>query len=153
MNIIKKIKKIISDACVYFTAAIFAVIGIATVFLKLAPEQGSMVDKFLGLGSAALIFLACLIMSALNLVWRLDYSLAVRTLIHFIGAFVSYALIFIVIPGVYTNTAQVAVRSIVFVILYLLIAFVVFLAGSIKRNRRSDDMEYESQFGNFLDKN
>jgi len=146
MNRLKTVKKIIYSACVYFTVAVFVILGIAT-FAKLAGSA-----SFLSLGSMALLFVACLIMSALNLVWKLDYSITVRTLLHFLGSFFTYAIAFIVIPKAYTNAGQVAVRSIVFIVLYLVIAFTVMLISSIRRNRRSDNMEYQSQFDNFFDK-
>jgi len=145
-NKLKSLKKVFGTACVYFTASIFAILIIAEAAkLKAA-------FSFLSLSSTALVFLACVLMSLLNFVWKLDYSATVRTLIHFTGSFAVYGIIFILIPKAYKVASQLAVRSIIFAILYLLAAFAVVLVTSIRRNRRSDDMEYESQFGSFFDK-
>ena len=148
MNKLKTFKKVIYNACLYFTIAIFFVLVIANA-ASLATAT-----EFLSLSSTALIFLACLAISALNLVWKSDYSTSVRLLIHFTGSLLSYALIYILIPGksVYTNLSQVVIRAAFFVIPYLVIAFIILLVGSIFKNRRSEDMEYESQFGDFSDK-
>ena len=57
MNLKKQIGKIISDACVYFTAAEFAVLFIAAGFAELDPSSGGGAGECLSLGSAALILL------------------------------------------------------------------------------------------------
>ena len=145
-NFTKSFKKILYNACLYFTVAIFVILLMADL------AEISSTYSFLSLGSTALVFLACLLMSALNTVWKLDYSPAVRVLIHFTGSFVIYGIVFILIPKVYTNASQLVIRTAVFVMLYLLIAFIAAIVSGIKRNRRSDNMEYESQFGNFFDK-
>ena len=108
---------------------------------------------YLGLGSAALIFAACLIMALLNAVWRLEYSTPIKILIHFIGTLIAYSLLFIIIPGVGTNVAQVIARLVVLVVLYFIVAFIILIVNSIRKNRRTEDLEYESQFGDFLNGN
>lgn len=149
MNIMKTIKQIIGSACTYFTAAQFFLLLIATGYSEIAPEDGGTTALYLSLGSAALIFLACLIMAALNLVWRLDYSISLRMLIHFLGSLAAFAVVFIIIPGVYDSIAQILVRSLVFTAIYMIIAFIVLITNSIRNNRRTEDFEYESQFGEF----
>lgn len=149
MKIYKTLKKIISDACVYYTAAEFAVLLIAAGFSEMSPEAGGGVGMFLSLGASALIFLACLIMSALNLVFRLDLSLALRILIHFIGSLAAYAVVFIIIPGVWNDFTAIFVRLSVFAVLYVIIALIALLVRSIIINRRADELEYESQFSEF----
>lgn len=149
MKIYKTLKKIISDACVYYTAAEFAVLLIAAGFSEMSPEAGGGVGMFLSLGASALIFLACLIMSALNLVFRLDLSLALRILIHFIGSLAAYAVVFIIIPGVWNDFTAIFVRLSVFAVLYVIIALIALLVRSVIINRRADELEYESQFSEF----
>lgn len=149
MKIYKTLKKIISDACVYYTAAEFAVLLIATGFSETSPEAGGGVGMFLSLGASALIFLACLIMSALNLVFRLDLSMSLRILIHFIGSLAAYAVVFIIIPGVWNDFAAIFVRLSVFAVLYVIIALIALLVRSVIINRRADELEYESQFSEF----
>ena len=149
MNIIKTIRKIIGDACTYFTAAQFFLLLIVTGYREIAPQDGGTAALYLSLGSAALIFAACLIMSALNLVWRLDYSVSLRILIHFIGSLIAFAVVFIIIPGVWNNIAQILVRSLVFTAVYLIIMFIVLIVNSILNNKRTETFEYESQFGEF----
>lgn len=152
MNVLKKLKQILYSACLYFTAAEFLILIIASAFNNIAPENGGTAGKFLSLGSAALIFAACIIVAALNLVWRLDYSISVRVLLHFVGCLIAWIMITIIIPGVYTDIAQIIVRSLIFAVLYLVIAFIVFIINSIKKNRNTEDLEYEPKFGNFFDK-
>ena len=87
-------------------------------------------------------------MSLLNLVWHLDYSVTLKVLIHFIGALVAYALVFVVIPGIYSDMAQVVVRLLLFALLYVIIAFIALIVGSIRKNRRTEGLDYDSQFKN-----
>ena len=152
MNLFRRIRKIISDACVYFTVAEFFVLLVATGFSELDPEAGGGVGKFLSLGAAALIFLGCLILSLLNLVFRLDLSSSLRVLIHFIGTSIAYSLVFIVIPGAYNDFGAIFVRLGVFVVIYAIGLLIGIIVTSAKRNRRADTIEYESQFGEFFDK-
>ena len=150
MNIKKQIKKIISDACVYFTAAEFLLLLIATGFSEIDPSSGGGAAMFLSLGSSALIFAACLIMSALNLVFRLEFSTAIKVLIHFIGSLIAYTVVFIIIPGVWNDFGAIFVRLGVFAVIYAVIASVAGIVNSVKINRRADELEYESQFGEFF---
>lgn len=147
MHLIKKVKSIIYSACLYFTAAEFLILIVASLFSTTAPEKGAVAGMFLNLGSTALVFLACLIMAALNLVWELDYSLTVRTVIHFVGALAAWAVIFIIIPGVYTDVSQIIVRSAVFAVIYLAVALAALIVRSIIKNKRSEELEYDNKFG------
>ena len=151
MNIFKKTKQILYSACLYFTAAEFLILFIATGFSEISPENGGTAGMFLSLGSSALIFLACLIMSALNFVWKLDYSTPAKVLLHFIGTLIAFTVIFIIIPGAYTDVAQVIARLAILTVIYLIITFIAVIIASIKKNRRTENFEYESQFGNFFD--
>ena len=150
MNVKKQIKKILSDACVYFTVAEFVLLFIATGFSEIDPSSGGGVAMFLSLGSSALIFAACLIMSALNLVFRLELGTAVKVLIHFIGSLIAYSVVFIIIPGVWNDFGAIFVRLGVFAVIYAVIAAIAGIIASIKNNRKADDLEYESQFGEFF---
>ena len=150
MNIKKQIKKIISDACVYFTAAEFVILLVATGFSEMNPESGGGIAMFLSLGSAALIFLACLIMSALNLVFRLDLSTATKVMIHFIGSLIAFGVVFIIIPGVWNDFGAIFVRLGIFAVIYAVIAGIAGIVASVKNNKKADELEYESQFGEFF---
>ncbi|MCI8388453.1 MAG: DUF3021 family protein [Clostridiales bacterium] len=150
MNIYKHIKKILSDACIYFTAAEFVLLLIATGFSEMSPEAGGEAAMFLSIGSTALIFVACLIMSSLNLIFKAELSSSLRLLIHFIGSLIAYSVVFIIIPGAWRDFTAIFVRLGVFVILYLIIALVAMIIKSIKAGRRADKLEYESQFGEFF---
>lgn len=149
MNIFKKLKKILSDACVYFTAAEFLLLFAASSYSKISPESGGGVGMFLSLGSSALILLACIIMSSLNLTFKLDLSAALRLLIHFLGSLAAFGLVFVIIPGVWNDLTAIFVRLGIFAVLYLVIAFIVIIIRSIGLNRRTEELEYESQFGEF----
>ncbi len=146
MLFFKEFKKVIYNACLYFTAAEFFILLVSTAFREISPEQGGTVGMFLSLGSSALLLLACLIMSALNLIWKLKYKAAVKILLHFLGTLVAYSFIFIVIPGAYTNTAQIFARLLVFAAIYLAIAFIVLVITSIKKIRKSEKSDYKPQF-------
>ena len=148
MSIMKKLKQVILNACFYFTASEFLILITANAFNQLAPSNGGAVGKFLSLGAAALVFLACIAVSALNLVLRSDYSLSVRLVIHFLGCLAVWTLVTVIIPGAYTNMMQIIVRLLLFAVIYLIIAFAVLIVKSIVRNRRSEEKEYESSFGN-----
>lgn len=152
MNVKKQIKKILSDACVYFTVAEFVLLLIATGYSEINPSSGGGVAMFLSLGSSALIFLACLIMSALNLVFRLDLSTATKVMIHFIGSLIAYGVVFIIIPGAYNDFGAIFVRLGVFVVIYAVIAGIAGIVASVKNNKKADELEYESQFGEFFTK-
>ncbi len=147
MNFFKEFKKIIYNMCLYFTAAEFFILLVSTALSEISPEQGGTVGMFLSLGSSVLLLLACFIMSALNLIWRLEYKAPVKILLHFFGTLVAYSFIFIIIPGAYTRAAQIFARLFVFAVLYLVIAFTVLVVSSIKKIRKSEKTEYEAQFG------
>lgn len=149
MKFIKKAKEAIYSACLYFTAAEFLILSVASVLGMTAPEKGAAAGMFINLGSTALVFAACLVLALLNNVWKLDYSLTVRFVLHFIGALAAWAVIFIIIPGVYGDVAQIIVRSAIFAVLYLIAAVIALLIRSIIRNKRTEDLEYESKFGDF----
>lgn len=152
MNIFKNLKQILYSACLYFTAAEFMILIIASAYNDLAPTSGGTAGKFLSLGSTSLIFTACLIVAALNLIWKLDYSTSVKILFHFVGCLVAWCVITIIIPGVYNEISQIIVRSLIFAVIYLVIAFIVLIIKSIKKNRRSEELEYEPKFGSYFDK-
>ncbi len=144
--ILNKLKQALSNACIYFTAAQFLLLMLASAFSSIDPQSGGTVGMYLKLSSAALIFAACLIMAALNFVFELDYSLSVRLLFHFLGSLAAYTVVFIIIPGAWQDFAAILVRLAVFAGLYLLIALLVLLVDSILKNRRTDSFEYDEQF-------
>ena len=147
MNFFKEFKKIIYNMCLYFTAAEFFVLLISAGFSEISPEQGGTVGMFLSLGSSALLLLACLVMSVLNLIWKTEYKKPIKILFHFLGTLVAYSFIFIVIPRAYTSAPQIFARLFVFAVIYLVIAFVVLVISSIKKIKKSERTEYEAQFG------
>ena len=151
MRIMKALRQVLERACLFFTLAEFLLLFIATGYQEINPSAGGTAGMYLSLGSAALIFLACLLMSALQLIFRLDYSLSIRLLLHFIGSMVAFALVFIVIPGVF-EIAQILIRLLIFAALYLVIAFVALIFVNLRKNKRSEELEYESLFGSFSPK-
>ncbi len=146
MKILNEIKKTLCSACVYFTAAEFVILTIAEIFSLTAPTDGGSIKMFLSLGSTALIFLTCLFMSALNLVWRLRMSLTLRTLLHFVGTLLAWTLVFIVIPGVYTDTTRIIARVGIFLVLYVFIGLIALAAYLINARRTNDKTEYSPAF-------
>ena len=147
MKFFKNLKQIIYSACLYFTVAEFVILILATIMGYTAPEEGEAVGKFLNLSVSAIMFLFSLVMSSLNLIWKADMSGAVKVLLHFIGSFATYTVLFIIIPGVYSNVAQIVARAGIFAALYFIIAFAVLLVSTIRKNIRANKSEYESQFG------
>lgn len=148
MTILKTLRQILYSACLYFTVSEFILLMIASGYQASNPEAGGTAAMFLSLGSAALIFLACLLMSALNLIFKLDYSVSVRVLLHFIGSLIAYSLVFIFIPRAF-DVAQILVRIVFFAGIYLVIAFIALIIASLRKNRRTEDFEYDTQFGEF----
>ena len=126
MKFMKEIKKILSDACVYFTASEFVLLAVAAAFGQTSPENGGTVGRFLSLGAA------------------------LKVLIHFTGSLIAFSLVFIVIPKAYSDFGAIFVRLGIFAVLYAVIAVIVLIVRGIAANRRSDDLEYESQFGEFF---
>ena len=148
MQLMKTFKQVLYNACLYFTAAEFLLLFIATGYKEMNPTAGGTAGMFLSLGSTALIFLACLIMSGLNLIFRLDYSISVRVLLHFIGSLIAYVIVFVLIPGAF-DVAQIIVRVLVFAVIYLIIAFIALIISSLLKNKTTEKFEYESQFNDF----
>lgn len=148
MKILKNLKQIVYSACLYFTVAEFVILILANIMGFNSPESGKEVVNFLNLTSSAIILLFAFVMSALNLIWEADLSGAVKVLLHFIGSFATYAVLFIVIPGAYVNMAQIVVRAGIFAAVYFIIAFAVIIVLSVKRNRKADKAEYENKFEN-----
>ncbi len=145
MNFLKFMKKTVLNACFYFTLAEFAVLSFATVFLA-SESGGSTAVEFLNLGSTALLFLACFILSAFNFIWSLEYSTSVKVLVHFFGMLAAFALIFIVIPRAFDSATHIISLVAMYTGIYLVVAFVVLVVGSIRKIRRSNKLEYKSQF-------
>lgn len=150
MNIKKQIYKIISNACIYFTVAEFVILLIATGYSEIDPQSGGSVTMFLSLGSAALIFLAAFIMSAMNLVFKLDFSTPIKIMIHFIGSLVAYSFVFIMIPKAYNDFGAIFVRLGLFIVIYAVFLAIYGIVSSIKANKKADELEYSSQFGEFF---
>ena len=148
MTIMKTLKQVLYSACLYYTIVEFFLLFVATGFKEMNAEAGGGVGLFLSLGSSALIFLACLIMSGLNLIFRLDYSMSVRVLLHFIGSLIAFTIVFILIPGAF-DVAQIMVRMLVFAAVYLIIAFVALFINGMLSNKKTEKFEYESQFTDF----
>ncbi len=148
MNFLKNLKQIVYSACLYFTVAEFIILITATIMGYTAPEDGEAVGKFLNLSVSALLLLFAFVMSSLNLIWKADLPGAVKVLLHFIGSFATYTVLFIIIPGVYANVAQVIARTGIFAAAYFIIAFAVLLVSTIRKNRLADKSEYENKFGN-----
>ncbi len=147
MNVWKFIKKTVLNACFYFTIAEFAILIVAALMQMSSPESGGTAVMFLNLPSTSLIFLSCLILSALNFIWHLEYSGTLKVLIHFFGMLAAYALVFIVIPKSYDNAARVISLLALYAGIYLVVGLIVLVINSIRKNRRSDELEYEAQFG------
>lgn len=147
MKILKNLKQIVYSACLYFTAAEFAILIFANAMGLNYPESGKEIVNFLNLSSSAVILLFAFIMSALNLIWKTKLTGAVKVMIHFIVSFATYFVIFVIIPGVYGNMAQIVVRSGLFAVLYFIIAFIALIISTIKRNRQADRAEYKNNFG------
>lgn len=146
MNLLKKLKQLVYSACLYFTVAEFIILIAAAAFSQTSPESGGEVGKFLSLSSASLVLLGAFIMSAINFVWKLEYSTPVKVLIHFICSFAAFAILFIIIPGIYGDTSQIIVRCAVFAALYFIIAFIIMIINSIIQNKRANKQEYENKF-------
>ena len=147
MNALKFIKKAVTNACVYFTISEFALLILITLVQKFAAENGGTAVMFLNLGATALIFLACLCLAALNFVWKLNCSVTARIFIHYFGMLAAFSLVFIVIPRAWDNPIRVAVIIGAYTVIYLIIGLIAAVINSIKRNRKSEEIEYESQFG------
>lgn len=147
MKALKFIKKTAMNACVYFTIAEFVLLIFVTLLQKFAAEDGGSAVTFLNLGSTVLIFLACFCLAALNFVWRLNCSTPIRVLIHYLGMLAVFSLIFIVIPRAWDNPIRVAVIIGAYTLVYLVVGLIATVINSIRKNRSSDKLEYESQFG------
>mgnify|MGYP000885552112 CR=1 FL=1 len=89
-------------------------------------------------------------MSVLNLTFKLDLSFSLRLLIHFIGSLFAYGIVFIIIPGAWNDFSSIFVRLGVFAVIYFVIAFIAVIVRSVRNNRRAEELEYESQFGEFF---
>lgn len=146
MKFFKNLKQIVYSACLYFTAAEFAILIFANAMGLTSSQGGKELVNFLNLSSSAVILLFAFLMSALNLIWKTKLAGAVKVMIHFIGSFATYFVLFIVIPGVYGNMAQIVVRSGLFAAAYFIIAFIVLIASTVKRNMQADRDGYENKF-------
>ncbi len=145
----KKFKKILTDACVYFTAAELFIIAIAELFRVNDPVAGGGISVFLSLASALTILVACVIMSAMRLIFETDLAGVLQVVLHFFGSLIAYSLVFIVIPGAWRDFGASFARVGIFLLLYFVILIISLIVKSLKQKRRSDDSEYESQFGEF----
>ncbi len=147
MKLFSTIKSSLCSACVYFTVAEFLILTVAEALSLTASASGSPVQLFLSLESTVLVFAACLFISLLNLVWRIDLSLTLRTLFHFIGSLAVWSVVFIVIPKVYDDVAQIIVRCGVFAVLYAVVGLIALAIHAQKVRRASEKTDYEPSFG------
>lgn len=143
MNILKTIKNTLRSSCVYFVAAEFLILILAALFPEIAPNKLDVADL---LATFLPIFISCVVVAAFNLVWRLNYSMSIKFIVHFFGMLIAYSIIFIIIPKAYTYVPQFIARLAVFIVIYIVVAFAVFIIRSIKKSHSSEALEYESQF-------
>ena len=141
-----KIKHIFSSACVFFTLAEFLLLAIVTVIEQTDPSAGGEAVRYLSLSSAALIFVGCLLLASLNQIFSTELSMPVKLCFHFLGTLVAFFLLFVVIPGVLSNPGAVIARLGLFTGAYFVIALIVLIVNSIRKNKKSAELEYESQF-------
>ena len=146
MNILKNLKTIIYNTCLYFTVAEFAILIAATAIMLNDPVSSSGVKQVLNLTSAAILLLVSFIMSALNLIFKINCSQIVKVLLHFIGSSAAFAVLLLVSPDVYGDIARVITLFSVFAVVYFIIAFIALIIITIKNNRRADQLEYENKF-------
>lgn len=146
MNLISNLKKIIYNACLFFTASEFLILIAATAIMVSDPESGAGVKQVLNLPSAAILLLVSFIMSALNPIFKLDCSQIIKLVLHFIGSAVAFAVLLLVAPEVYGDVARVITLFAVFAVIYFIIAFIVLIIGAIRTNIHADRLEYENKF-------
>lgn len=145
MNVFKYIKQTVYSACLYFTVTEFLIIILATAGNILSG------NGFFSLTAAALTFLACFVIAALNIVWKLDRSTPLKLVIHYLGSIVAVMPLLFGI-GIGNDIGRLLVCVLAFTVIYAVIAFVILLVSSICKNRRTEDFEYESQFGDIYKK-
>ena len=165
MNILKKIKQTVYSACLYFTVIEFTVIILGTIINGIyndASANGTLVSDsvvsgggqlsgFLSLGSAAAIFFACLVIASLKLVWALDYSRSVKIIIHYLCSLVALIPVFLIAVGT-SDFARLLTCVLIFTVIYAICVFISTLISNIRRAKRTEELEYESQFGDFSSK-
>ncbi len=150
-KIFKEMGKIIYNSCLYFTVAAFVLLiaAVTTGDVGTVTSHGQNVTSYQYLiGTTSLLFLGCFTMSVLNLIWKLRYSMTVKLLLHFLCALAAYIIIFVWLHGRYSTMEQILVRVLLFVVVYFVIAFAALIIGSIRKNRKAEKLEYDSQFGN-----
>ncbi len=150
-KVFKEIGKIIYNACLYFTVAAFILMISAVTMgdVGTTTTTGQNVTSYQYLiGTMSLLFLGCFAMSVLNLIWKLRYSVTVKLLLHFLCALAAYIVIFVWLHGRYSTMEQILVRVLLFVVVYFVIAFAALIIGSIRKNRKAEKLEYDSQFEN-----
>lgn len=139
---IKEIKRIIACSCIYFTAFEFALLISAPYIMK-AITKGTGEANFLTLKSAALIYLTFLLLSALDLVFKIPkMPSTVKRIGHFILCILS-SLIPIVFVPVKTSASIVLISAIIFTFAYIIITLITYLVTNIISSKKKDS-EYES---------
>lgn len=139
---IKELKKIIARSCVYFTAFEFALLVSAPYIMKVITKNTGEAN-FLTLKSAALIYLTFLLLSALDLIFKIPkVPSTAKRIVHFILCILSSLIPIVFVPA--KASASIAlISAIIFTFAYIIITLISYIATNIISNKKKDS-EYES---------
>lgn len=139
---VKEIKKIISKACVYFTLVEFLLLIIAPYIMKTVVKSVGEAN-FLTLRSAAFIFLALLLLSALDLVFKIPrVPSAILRVIHYFLCLTSALIPIICVPK--KTPPEIILISIIFIsVLYIVLSLVTYFIKTFF-GKKENDGEYNA---------
>ncbi|MBQ8250161.1 MAG: DUF3021 family protein [Clostridia bacterium] len=144
-KILKEVKNIIYNACLYFTIAVFVLMIAFTIASQnesfAQPEKMLLSPKLTGI-----IFSYSFVMAFLNLIWKIKYSVTIKLLLHFIGSLAAFAVFFIFMLENNSTVESTFLRALIFTVVYFVIAIIALIIGSIRKSRKNTNADYDSQF-------
>ena len=143
MNLLTRLEKILSRACVYYTAAtlLFYTLG------NIGVEAGT--QRFLSLKMMYLLFLFSVLFETVNhAVLHTRFPYAVKLLLHYGACTLIFSVVFIVWGGTTSTTGGVFVVLVAYTLIYAACAIVLPILRHIRDTHKNNASPYESQFTN-----
>lgn len=143
MNLLTRLGKILSRACVYYTAAtlLFYTLG------NIGVEAGT--QRFLSLKMMYLLFLFSVLFETVNhTVLHTRFPYAVKLLMHYGACTLIFSVVFIVWGGTTSTTGGVFVVLVAYTLIYAACAIVLAIIRHIRGTHKNIASPYESQFTN-----
>ena len=141
----KTIRKIISDACVSFTAIEFILLIISQTMLSSNAKSDALVN-FLGLKAAVIIFVTALVFSIAGLILKIKRVPGfILRLIHFVVTVTTLEIAVLLVMSGF-RARVLLVIGFVYTVLYIVISLILYLISRIRLDKKEEKEDYVPVF-------